>query len=133
VTLVSAVPAPRDRWLVVVRYGTAGVWLFHGLFSKLLSGIPRHQQIVGRVLGETLARPATLFVGALEVVIGVWILSRRWPRRCAAVQTALLVGMNVLELTFAWDLLLAPVAMVCANAVFLGLGWLLAVRTPERA
>lgn len=121
----------RPRWLLAVRYGTAAVWLFHGLFSKVLGGIPRHEQIVARVLGDGLAKPATLFVGVVEIVLGLWIVSRRGPRACAAAQTVLLVSMNVLELTFARDLLLAPIAMVCANIVFLGLGWVLALRAPE--
>jgi hypothetical protein len=34
--------------------------------------------------------------------------------------------MNALELRYARDLLLAPIAMVCANAVFLSLGWYVA-------
>jgi uncharacterized membrane protein YphA (DoxX/SURF4 family) len=127
----QALVQSEPRWLLAVRYGTAAVWLFHGLFSKVLGGIPRHEQIVARVLGGTLARPATLFVGVVEIVLGLWIVSRRRPRACAAAQTVLLVSMNVLELIFARDLLLAPIAMVSANFVFLGLGWVLALRAPE--
>jgi uncharacterized membrane protein YphA (DoxX/SURF4 family) len=129
----ASAPARESRWVTGLRYGTAAVWLFHGLFSKVLGGIPRHQQIVARILGQDLARAATLFVGFVEILLGVWILSRRWPRLCAAAQTMILVSMNALELSFARDLLLAPWPMVCANAVFLGMGWYLASQTARRA
>ncbi len=35
------------------------VWLFHGLYSKILNGIRRHRLIVGKILGVTNAGIAT--------------------------------------------------------------------------
>lgn len=125
-----AVEPPIVRAL---RWGTASVWLFHGLFSKVLSGIPRHQQIVARVVGQDLSRAATLLVGAIEICIAGWVVSRRAPRACAATQTALLASMNALEIVLARDLLRAPVAMVCANVVFLTFGWILALHPSQGA
>lgn len=105
------------------KYVLAGVWLAHGLVCKALGAVPRQKRIVARVVGERAAGPMTLAVGAGEIVLAVWILSGRAPRLCAAAQTAALASMNFLKLRLAYDLLLAPLAMVAANAAFIGLAW----------
>jgi hypothetical protein len=99
------------------------VWVFHGLYSKLLHGVPRHEEIVGRVLGEGVAAPATLAIGVLEVALGVWAFTGRRRRACALVQTLALVAMNALEIALARDLLLSPIGMLALNAAFLALVW----------
>lgn len=64
-----------------------------------------------------------MLIGAAEAVIGIWILSGFRPRTCAALQTVALALMNTLELYYARHLLLAPILMVWANIVFLGVVW----------
>lgn len=115
-----------------LRLGTGGIWVLFGLLYKLLNLVPRHRLIVERILGPQLASPATLWIGAGEVLLGAWVLSGRFPLACAATQTLVLVSMNGLELWLARDLLLAPAAMVAANLVFLGAGWYLAL-SPQKA
>ncbi len=112
----------------IAKYFLAGVWLAHGLACKLLGAVPRHRMIVARVVGERWASPVTYAVGAVEVVIGLWILSGVQAPLCALTQTVLLVVMNVFELMRARDLLLAPLAMAVANTIFLTLAWWAAVR-----
>jgi len=111
----------------ILRWGTAGVWLAFGLLAKVLSGVPRHRAIVGRVLGDTWAAPLTLAIGLGEVAMGAWILSGRARRTCALAQTLVIGLMNTLELTLARDLLVTPVGMVLLNLGFLGAGWVLAL------
>lgn len=118
--------------LTFLRIGTAAVWLVFGLVFKVLHAVPRHDQIVAAVLGPQIARPLTIAIGAAETLLALWILSTRWPRTCAAVQTLAIVAMNTLELTFARDHLLAPAPMVLANTLFLAAGWYLAVQTRAR-
>ena len=65
------------------------------------------------------------------VALGAWILSARLPRTCAAAQTLGILAMNSLEIAFARGLLLAPWPMVLGNAVFLALGWYLALARPS--
>jgi len=99
------------------------VWIFHGLYSKILNRIPRHQLIVGRVLGKGLARPATKVIGGLEVLLGLWAFSG-WERvSCAGVQTVAIFGMNALEILLAGDLLISAVGMVILNFGFLAVVW----------
>lgn len=113
------------RWIV------AAVWIFHGLFSKLLGYLPRHEAIVGRILGDSWAAPLTLAIGLGEVLLGLWMLSGRRARLCAATQTALIVVMNSLEIALARDLLWNPAAMVALNIVLLSLAWFSAL-SPRR-
>jgi hypothetical protein len=118
-----------DRMIIVLRVATAAVWIVFGLVFKMLQVVPRHERIVAAVIGTTWAGPVTIGIGAAEVLMGCWILSGRRPFLCASAQTVAVVIMNVLELVFAREHLLSPIAMPIANAVFLGLGWFLAVRT----
>lgn len=111
---------------LAVAPALASVWLVHGLYNKLLGGSPRHLAIVQSVpgLGGAPGRYALIAVGLAEVGIGLWMLSRRAPRTCAAVQTIMLLSMNVLELTFARDLLLWPAGLLPINLCFLALVWI---------
>ena len=99
------------------------VWVFHGLYSKISDGIPRHRQIVERILGTSIADPATLVIGVLEVMLGLWIFSCIWRRACALVQTLALVSMNFLEILLARDLLISAPGMVALNFAFLSVVW----------
>ena len=110
----------------------AGVWIFHGLYSKILNGIPRHRLIVGKILGDEWERSAVLAVGIAEVLLGAWVLSRRRPRACAATQTMAIVAMNTLEILYARDLLISALGMVMLNAVFLTIAWWVALRSIQR-
>lgn len=128
------------------------VWLFHGLVNKLLAGSlalsefglrqhaervegMRHLAIVQAVpgLGGATGERVLVVVGVMEVAIAVWVLTAWMPRACAAVQTVLLLSMNVLELTFARHLLLWPAALIPVNLSFLALAWTAAIlRQPVR-
>ena len=84
----------------------AAVWLINGLFCKVLNLVPRHEQIVGRILGETYAKPLTILIGLAEIGMTVWILSRIKPKINAIFQMAIVAAMNVLEFILVPDLLL---------------------------
>jgi hypothetical protein len=99
------------------------VWIFHGLYSKLLRGIPRHRAIVARVLGEARADLATNVIGVGEVLLGIWALTG-WQRvPCAALQTVGLISMNALEIALAVDLLISAIGMVALNCGFVAVIW----------
>jgi hypothetical protein len=99
------------------------VWVFHGLYSKILNGIPRHRLIVGKILGSANAAVATKSIGLLEVLLGLWAFTG-WQRvGCAAVQTVAIVAMNSLEIFLARELLISAIGMVILNLGFLSLVW----------
>lgn len=82
------------------------VWFANGLFCKVLQLVPRHEYIVGRILGETYSRPLTLLIGLAEIIMTLWILSGYKARLNAITQIVVIVSMNTLEFILAPDLLL---------------------------
>jgi hypothetical protein len=112
--------------LTWLRCGIALVWLVFGLLFKALGLAPRHRQIVARVVGERRAAACLALVATGEIGIGIWMLSGHYLLLCVGLQTLVIALMNGLELRAARDLLLAPRAMVLANAALLTLGWYVA-------
>lgn len=84
----------------------AVVWLINGLVCKLFNLVPRHQEIVARILGEEYARPLTFTIGILEVCMAVWIVTGYKFRLNAVLQIIVVAMMNILEFIIAPDLLL---------------------------
>lgn len=84
----------------------AAVWLVNGLYCKVMDGVPRHREIVSRILGEEHSLLLTRLIGFSELVMAAWILSGiRWKWSCAA-QIGAVALMNVIEFVLAPDLLL---------------------------
>jgi len=82
------------------------VWVTNGLICKVLNLVPRHQEIVERILGMENGRFITVLIGLGETLMAIWILSGFRTRLCAIVQIGLVLAMNVLEFSLAPDLLL---------------------------
>jgi hypothetical protein len=101
------------------------VWLYEGLWCKLLGRAPQQLEVVGAVpfLPETLANRFLFFLGAVEVGLAVWVLSGYRPGLCAIAQTALLVGMNSAGIFWAHHKIHDPAGMVLKNAALLVLAW----------
>jgi DoxX-like family len=106
------------KWLT---YFIAMVWIANGLFCKVLNFVPRHQEIVSKILGIEDARSYTLIIGLAETAMGVWILSGILPRMNVVTQIAVIATMNILEFILAPELLLWGKL----NAVFAGMFMLL--------
>ena len=117
---------------ILAQIPIGSVWVFHGLYSKILNGIPRHRLIVGKILGTTRVGFATTTIGALELMLGLWVVTGWQPVKCAVVQTAAIVTMNSLEIFLAGELLISAVGMVILNLGFLSLVWYWALFAPSR-
>ena len=81
----------------ILTYCIAAVWLVNGLYCKVLNRVPRHQEIVGEILGHDHAYWLTKLIGFGEVILCAWVLSGLHRRLCTLLQVALVMGMNVLE------------------------------------
>ncbi len=101
--------------------GIALVWLVNGLYCKILNGVPRHRQIVARILGGGHAALLTRAIGISEVLMVIWIATRFAGRRCAIVQISVVMVMNIIEATLAPDLLLWGYGNIFFAIVFAGL------------
>lgn len=100
-----------QTWL---NYSIAAVWIANGLFCKVLNLVPRHQQIVARILDIEDPALLTIFIGLAEIGMAIWILSGIRPRLNAITQIIVIAIMNSLEFFIAPDLLLWGKA----NAIF---------------
>lgn len=89
-----------------LNYLIAMAWLVNGFFCKVLNLVPRHQEIVARILGDEHARLFTLLIGLAETGIAFWILSGMARKLNAIVQIAVIAAMNLLEFILAPGLLL---------------------------
>lgn len=89
-----------------LTYTVATVWLVNGLFCKVLNWVPRHEQIVARILGLEHAPLLTKGIGLSEVLMAVWVISTIRSRWCAIAQIVLVATMNSIEFVLAPDLLL---------------------------
>jgi hypothetical protein len=65
-------------------------------------------------------------LGAVEVAIGLWVLSGAAPFLCALAQTILLVSLNVNGLIWSRHLIHDPRGMLVKNFAFLVLAWVAA-------
>jgi hypothetical protein len=90
----------------ILNFAISLVWLINGLFCKLLNFVPRHREIVARILGNEHALLFTKLIGASEVLMFVWIISRIKSKWCAIAQILLIATMNTIEFILAPDLLL---------------------------
>ena len=110
------------------RIAVALVWLYHGLWCKLLRGCPGQAAIVDAVpgLAGAPAAAALLALGLLETGLAIWVVSGRAPWRAALTQTVLLVAMNGGGLAWGRAHIAEPGAMIVQNIAFVALVWLVA-------
>jgi hypothetical protein len=110
-------------WLI--HGAVAAVWLYEGLWCKLLAGERRQFQIVAAVprLGPRFGVPFLKALGLVEVALAFWVLSGLTPLICALAQTILLVTLNANGLLWARHIIHDPAGMVVKNFAFLVLAW----------
>jgi len=110
-------------WLI--RAAVAAVWLYEGLWCKLLHGQPHEFKVVEAVpyFGPRICAHFLHALGAVEVALGLWTLSGIAPLQCAVVQTLLLVTLNANGLLWARHIIHDPGGMVVKNFAFLVLVW----------
>jgi len=89
-----------------LTYSIALVWIVNGLLCKVLNLVPRHQEIVSKILDINDARFCTLMIGLAETMMGLWILSGVLTRLNAITQIVIIAAMNALEFVIVPDLLL---------------------------
>jgi hypothetical protein len=106
----------------------AGVWLYHGLWCKLLGRCPEQARIVADVpgVGARRAKVLLLGLGVAETALAGWVISGARPRAAAATGTVLVVAMNVGGFAFGRRHIAAPKALLLENACFLALAWMAA-------
>lgn len=116
---------------LAARLSIALVWLYNGLWCKVLARDPSHRDIVASAadpLGLP-ADPVALAIGVGEIALAIWVVSGRTRRACAWTQTGVLVAMNAAGLAFGSSSIASPGGVVVHNIVPLTLAWLVAARS----
>ncbi len=90
----------------LLHYFIVLVWLINGLYCKVFNQVPRHQEIVGEILSKEYARTLTIIIGLMEILLGIGIFFRRYPKPTAIFQIILVLSMNVIEFILVPNLLL---------------------------
>lgn len=113
-------------WLIHVA--VAAVWLYEGLWCKVLGRERRQLQIVEAVpyFGPRVGALFLMTLGVAEIGLGVWVLSAIAPGPCALTQTLLLVTLNASGLIWARHIIHDPGGMVVKNFAYLVLVWVAA-------
>lgn len=122
-------PPPPD-WLI--RLAVAAVWLYEGVWCKLLGREPNQLRIVESApLPGPFSGPAFLkLLGIVELAVALWAASGRAPVACAVAQTLLLAWLNAGGLLWARRLIHDPPGMLVKNFAFLVLVWVCAALPP---
>jgi hypothetical protein len=120
---MTLLPPP---WLIHVA--VAAVWLYEGLWCKVLGRERRQLQIVEAVpyFGPRVGALFLRTLGVGEIGLGVWVLSGIAPGSCALTQTLLLVTLNASGLIWARHIIHDPGGMVVKNFAYLVLVWVAA-------
>jgi uncharacterized membrane protein YphA (DoxX/SURF4 family) len=117
---------PRTR--SAARAAIAVVWLYQGLWCKLLARCPSHAAIV-RALPPPVGSAAALVlttIGAIEVILAIWVVSGWRSRSAAAAQTMLVIVMNAGGLVWGRSEMADPFGTVVNNVILLTLAWIVA-------
>ncbi|MGB3549052.1 MAG: DoxX-like family protein [Candidatus Binatus sp.] len=111
--------------LIVMRAAVAAVWLYEGLWCKVLGRAQLEAQVVAKVprFGPRFGQSFLKALGVVEVVLAGWVISGIYPGACAIVEVALLVVLNVNGLLWSRDIIPDPAGMIVKNIAFLVLAW----------
>jgi uncharacterized membrane protein YphA (DoxX/SURF4 family) len=105
-------------WLM--RAAVAGVWIYEGLWCKVLKRSRHEFEVVEQVPLEKGTMHALLVtLGWVEIAVGHWVLSGYEPMLCAVAQVLLLVSLNTMGITFSRNKIHDPPGMVVKNAALL--------------
>ena len=112
--------------LVVIRASLAAVWLYEGLWCKVLGRVHSQVDVVTAVpkLGPRFGVPFLKMLGVVEVAMAVWVIGGFAPGICAIAQAALLVLLNANGLLWARRIIHEPAGMIVKNIAFLVLVWI---------
>lgn len=90
----------------LINYFIAIIWIINGLLCKVLNFVPRHEQIVSRILSDEHSRILTVLIGSSEIIMAAWILSGVKSKLNAILQMIIVISMNIIEFIAVPDLLL---------------------------
>lgn len=112
--------------LILIRASVAAVWLYEGLWCKVLGRVRSQVQVVTSVprLGPRFGAPFLKTIGVMEIALAAWVMAGLAPGVCAITETVFLVVLNANGLLWARHIIHEPAGMVVKNIAFLVLVWI---------
>ena len=116
-----ATVSPHPLFLFCTRCVVASVWLYEGLWLKLIARAPHEMAVVRGVVGDASLAPSTLLlvIGAGETLLALGVLSGWFNRPLAWFQIGLLLAMNAGGILFGGNAIREPLGLLVHNAPFL--------------
>jgi len=108
----------EKNWWLLLRISVALVWLYQGLWHKILWVDARHLEIVASVPAFVPPRLALGMIGGLETLFAIAILCRWKQRLFGWLQIGMLSAMNAAGILFAGDKIPDIGGMLTMNLVF---------------
>jgi uncharacterized membrane protein YphA (DoxX/SURF4 family) len=106
----------HPRLLAAIRLAVAAVWIYEGLWLKVVRPAPHELAVAASVALGPLSPAALLrVIGGGETLLGLGVLSGRFDRFLAWFQGTVLVLMNVIGILFAGKAIADPVGLVIHN------------------
>jgi hypothetical protein len=120
---------------VFAELAVAFVWLYYGVWCKLLRGCAEEDAILGALPPWLFrfAAPLRYGIGVLEALLALWVLSRKAPRLAAVVQTATILVLTSGAFAWAPGQIADPGRTIVLNVAFVALVGLVASRTAATA
>jgi uncharacterized membrane protein YphA (DoxX/SURF4 family) len=120
--------------LLLARLILAAIWLYQGLWLKIIQADPHHLTVVRSVPLPVWITPdkALTLIGAGETLLALGIASGLWHRLVNGFQIALLVAMNIIGIVCAGSEISAGWGLLLMNLPQLMLAWLLLRHGPGK-
>jgi uncharacterized membrane protein YphA (DoxX/SURF4 family) len=110
------VPAIHPALLTAIRLSVAAIWLYEGLWLKIVRPVPHELAVVAAVAFGPLSPERLLaLIGGGETLLGLGVLSGLYPRFLAWFQGSVLVLMNGIGIAFSHGAIADPVGLVLKN------------------
>jgi len=123
-----------ERMKLVARSALGLIWLYLGLFPKLLWRVPEEIRVVERTGLYVVSPPWTIAaVGMLEVVCGLWLLTGWRERAAVAFATTFMMAMMIPVVLVEPSLLLGPFGGLVKNLALAACAWIVWVLAERRS
>jgi uncharacterized membrane protein YphA (DoxX/SURF4 family) len=108
------------------------VWLYNGLWLKVISLDPHHLEIVRSVAAGTSIDPTVLLrtIGGCETLLAIGILSGLLYRFVSYFQIVIVLVMNVIGTLFGGGAIAHPVGLIVSNLPLIMCALVVALRGP---
>lgn len=105
------------KFLFLIRCVLALIWLYNGLWLKILDVDPHHLEIVQSVFSVSINQAANFLnlIGALETLLGIGIISGLFHRFVNYFQVFILLAMNTIGIVSGEGSISNPAGLLIMN------------------